>query len=343
MWKSKILLLVLVSTLFGQQYYEILHDGLYRSYYLSLPENLEDPVPLIINMHGFGGSALSQIGSSEMDEYALPLNIAVVYPQGLNNSWNVGTFWDVNPYDDIDFISILIDSISFNNNIDINRIYATGMSNGGYMAYELACELSHKIAAFGSVTGNFMLNNEQICNNIKETPIIHIHGTSDNVVDYYPPSFDGALTISESIDYWTGINKLNSLSVDTITGSNIELDVEKFTYSRNSTNVEFIHYKVINGGHQWFGSPWSYPTAINSSELLIEFFMEYSLEELVCLSSNGDFNDDGNIDVSDFFIILSRLIYPDQSNLYQNFCMDINLDNNLDIFDLIITIDIGLF
>ena len=120
------------------------------------------------------------------------------------------------------------------------------------------------------------------------------------------------------------------------------INVEKFIYSRISTNVEFVHYKVINGGHQWFGSPWSYPTAINSSELLIEFFMEYSLDELACLSSNGDFNDDGNIDVSDFFIILSRLIFPDQSNLYQNFCMDINLDNKLDIFDLIITIDIGL-
>ena len=72
MWKRKILLLVLANTLFGQQYHEIFHDGLYRSYYLSLPENLEEPVPLIINMHGFGGSALSQIGSSEMDEYACP-------------------------------------------------------------------------------------------------------------------------------------------------------------------------------------------------------------------------------------------------------------------------------
>ena len=329
--------------LLSQEYYEIIHDGMYRSYYLSLPDNSEDPHPLIINMHGFGGSALSQIESSEMDQYALPLNIAVVYPQGLNNSWNVGTFWDVNFYDDIDFIRALIDSISLNNNIDINKIYATGMSNGGYMAYELACELSDKIAAFGSVTGNFMLNNEQSCNNIKETPIIHFHGTSDMVVDYYPPSFDGSLTISESIDYWTEVNKLNSLSVDTITGSNIELDVEKFTYSRVSTNVAFIHYKVINGGHQWFGSEWSYPTAINSSELLIEFFMGYSLDELVCLTANGDFNNDNVIDSSDYFIILSAIIYPNQANLSDNYCMDINLDDKVDIIDLILTIDIALF
>ena len=89
-----------------------------------------------------------------MNAYAHPQNIAVVYPQGLNNSWNVFTYWDSNPYDDVGFINQMLDDISDNFDIDEDRIYACGMSNGGYMAYRLGCDLSDKITAFGSVTGN---------------------------------------------------------------------------------------------------------------------------------------------------------------------------------------------
>ena len=93
-----------------------------------------------------------------MDQFALQQVIAVVYPQGINNSWNVGVAWDNNNSDDVGFIRVLIDSVAANFIIDLDRVYACGMSNGGYMAYELACHLSDKIAAFGSVTGNFMLD-----------------------------------------------------------------------------------------------------------------------------------------------------------------------------------------
>ena len=95
----------------------------------------------------------------------------------------------------------MIDSISSDFNIDSERIYACGMSNGGYMAYRLACDLSDKIAAFGSVTGNFMINNEMndCLDQGRKIQIIHFHGTSDPIVNYYSPSFDEALTVEESI------------------------------------------------------------------------------------------------------------------------------------------------
>ena len=113
-------------------------------------------------MHGYGGSSQSQLSYSEMDLFAHPMNVAVVYPQGATNgwgisAWNIGTFWDQSNLDDVGFISLMIDQISADFDIDLDRVYACGMSNGGYMAYELACELENKIAAFGSVTGNFIL------------------------------------------------------------------------------------------------------------------------------------------------------------------------------------------
>ena len=80
--------------LHAQDYFEMFHDGQNREYYLSYPDDADGPCPLIINMHGFGGTASSQITYTEMDDYALPLGVAVAYPQGLGSSWNVGTWWD---------------------------------------------------------------------------------------------------------------------------------------------------------------------------------------------------------------------------------------------------------
>ena len=337
--KNIISILLLVSSIFSQDYFTMDHESGLREYYVSYPVISSDPAPLIINMHGFGGTALGQRSSSEMDDYALPQGVAVVYPQGLGASWSVGTFWtSFNYADDVDFISQMIDKIAQDYSIDLDRVYATGMSNGGYMTYELACELSHKIAAFGSVTGNFMLNDDQNCILEKEIPIMHIHGTSDLVVDYYPPSFDQALTVSESMDYWNSINVLDSLEIISIEGSDGVLSAEKFTSYRNGTNTKFIHYKVENGGHVWFGSPFVVPSVVNSSEILVEFFLNYALHELPCLNPDGDINDDGEVNTFDFIQMLSNMSSLDDFDV--NTCLDLNADNNIDIIDLIMISDL---
>ena len=333
------------NILTGQQYFTLNHGGVTREYYVSYPEANTEPCPLIINMHGFGGDAIGQYYYSQMDYYALPLNIAVVYPEGINNSWNVGTFWDNNTNDDIGFISCLIDTIASDFEIDLERVYACGMSNGGYMAYELACELSDKITAFGSVTGNFMLNTEQfnpeyqVCEISYEVPIIHLHGDLDPIVNYYPPSFDGALTISESIDYWTDINGLNEVSSATVQGSGYQHSAEKFVYHRENTNAKFIHYRIINGGHEWFGSPYAYPSVISANQELINFFLEYELSGLGCLPTNGDFNNDDVVDLLDFTLVLAFLVDPDFP--YSNVCFDVNQDGHADIIDLYAVIDLA--
>ena len=206
------LLSVITFSLSFAQWFNINQEDVIRSYYMSYPNNAIGSTPLIINMHGFGSNAQEQQFYSEMDQIAHSENIAVVYPEGLNNAWNVFTFWDGNSYDDVGFISAIIDDIAENFNIDLNRIYACGMSNGGYMSYRLACDLSSKIAAFGSVTGNFMINTElnDCLDQDREIPIIHFHGTADEVVNYFPPSFDGSLTVGESIDFWSDYNNLTT-------------------------------------------------------------------------------------------------------------------------------------
>ena len=232
------------------------YDNIVREYYVSYPENSDSSVPLIINMHGFGSYAIQQKNYSQMDSYAHSKGVAVVYPEAINNSWNVGTGRGLNRQDDVGFINVLIDSIATDYNIDLDRIYACGMSNGGYMSYELICSLSDKITAFGSVTGNFMLNDDQSCSVSREIPLIHIHGTDDRLVDY-TDSRDYAMNTMDSVNYWAKHNQLSELeiqAIDDVVPSD-KTYVEKFTFYRNNSDTKVVHFKVYNGGHQWFGSP----------------------------------------------------------------------------------------
>jgi len=325
---------MVISSLSFTQWFDISHNNINRMYYISYPNNTTEATALIINMHGYGGNALNQQGYSQMDQLAHSQNIAVVYPQGMNNSWNVYTYWDTNNYDDVGFISDMIDDISENFNIDLDRVYACGMSNGGYMSYRLACDLSDKITAFGSVTGNFMLASSlsNCQNQDRDIPIIHFHGTSDGIVDYYPPSFDGALTVQESIQFWSDHNNLNLESF-----AEINSNVEVYTYYSESTPAEFVHYKVYGGGHEWFGSPWAVNWGFDSSEELINFFMQYSLSDFIDNQLVGDINEDSLINVQDIILVVNLVL----NNGY-NESADINYDNTIDILDIVQLIDIIL-
>ena len=329
---KKILTIILINSFCFSQWFDLNYDGVNRTYYVSYPNEFSEPAGLIINMHGFGGTASNQMGT-QMDNYAHPQNIAVVYPQGVTSSigspsWNVGTFWDFNTQDDVGFINAMIDEIHSNFAIDLNKVYACGFSNGGYMTYELACELSDKITAFGSVSGNFMLNSDQLCNDEREIPIIHFHGTNDPTVDYSPPSFDQALTVSESIDYWSEFNGFDLESYDTI-----NTNVEIFTYYKETSITEFVHYKVNGGQHEWFWNNWGF----NASEELVNFFIQYEMSDFIDNTYLGDLNEDSNINIQDVIIIINVILTSQYVEL-----ADMNLDGNVDVVDVVQLVNIIL-
>ena len=97
-------------------------DGRKREYYVSLPQNMSKPIPLIINFHGFSSNAIEQQEFSQMDNYAHLNGIGVLYPEGIKKSWNIGK--DImNDENDIGFVNALIDSVTSKYNIDSDRIY----------------------------------------------------------------------------------------------------------------------------------------------------------------------------------------------------------------------------
>ena len=265
-------------------------DEKIREYYVSLPEDISKPFPIIINFHGFLSHAMDQQGFSQMDNYAHQNGIGVIYPEGIKKSWNVGKAI-LNDENDIGFVNALIDSVSLKYNIDSNRIYACGFSNGGTFSYELICGLSNKIAAFGSVGGNFSINEDRLCNIDREIPLIHIHGTRDRLQKYNHSDGDFLSTI-ESVNYWANYNQFDIKVVENIEDFHKKdgTTVEKHTYSKNNSNTQVIHFKVVKGGHLWLGSPiadWltlrlffgRNNHEINSSKEIVDFFLKYKLSD----------------------------------------------------------------
>ena len=110
-----------------------------------------------MSFHGYTSSALTHLNYAGFGSLASKESFIVVYPQGSilqstgSTHWNVGGWTNGSTTDDVDFVETMIDYLTTNFRVDPDRIYSTGMYNGGFMSYRLACELGKKIAAIASV------------------------------------------------------------------------------------------------------------------------------------------------------------------------------------------------
>ena len=235
------------------------HDGIDREYVLHVPNsyNGNSSVPLVFNFHGGSGSATNQRYLSDMDQVADTAGFIVVYPQGsvlLDGSsyWNsmIATEGSKGTADDIGFISFLIDEISLNYNIDLEKVYACGYSNGGDLSISLACYLSDKISAAAPVSGLMSLESDSLCQPQENTGVFLINGTADNsrpyngINDYY-------LSIESALLFWSNHHGSDSTIIENFMDSNNN-NIDHYKYLNLNGQSYLEHYKIINGGHDWF-------------------------------------------------------------------------------------------
>ena len=285
----------------------IVHDGLSRSYILYVPASYDgtQSVPLVLNLHGYTSNSGQQMIYSNFYTIADTEGFILVHPLGTNDI-NGDAFWnsDLSIYsmdvDDVSFLNTLIDLISSNYNINTDRIYSMGMSNGGFMSYTLGCVLSDKIAAIASVTGSMTEAQIDFCDPQNEIPVMQIHGTADPTVLYEGSSLGFEIeSIDNVVSYWVNVNGCNTEPVvNNVPDINL-LDLcnaEHYVYSNGTNNSSVELYKIINGGHTWpgaaiplFGNNTNQD--FNASEKIWEFFNKYDLNGLINNSSIKDFND----------------------------------------------------
>lgn len=275
----------------------IQHDGLTREYSVYVPAiyNASQATPLVLNLHGYTSNNLQQEFYGDFRPIADTANFIIVHPNGTldgSNSryWNVGFF--PSSVDDLGFLLALIDTLSLTYNIDANRIYSTGMSNGGFMSYKLACE-TNRFAAIASVTGGMTLAMHTSCSPSKPLPVMEIHGTADATVPYVGSAIN--LHTDSVVSYWRQWNHCNPSPVMTYVPNTVLTDgatAEHYVYGNgdNGTSVEF--YKIIGGGHTWPGASFNVGVTcmdFSASKEIWRFFNQYTLS--TSIENPVDFED----------------------------------------------------
>jgi len=281
------LLLVLLLAAMAQSQttvHSITHEGLSRSYRVHLPVNytLTSPTPLVLNIHGYTSNAAQQEIYSTMNAVADTSHFIVVYPDGVSNAWNSWYYTGPDAIDDIGFLNALIDTLASDYPVDLDRVYCTGMSNGGFMSYVMACESSERIAAIASVTGTMVVTAPAECETSRSVPIMQIHGTADLTVPY-----DGSvlfMPIEDVIALWVQKNGCTDMpllaqwpDIDTTDGCT----ASTLHYTSCNGGSEVLFYKIEGGGHTW-------PDALidigvtnhdfNASAEIWKFFKRFTLQ-----------------------------------------------------------------
>ena len=257
----------------------MIHDGEDREYLMYVPNSYDGTtaVPIFFNFHGFGGSVEEFMENADLRSVAETNTFILVYPQGSclegSSHWNPCPNGSDNKSeaDDFGFVEAMINQISSEYNIDLDRVYAGGYSNGGMMAYGLANYKSDLIAAVASVSGT-MLNCTGSTNH--PMPVVHLHGTSDDVVSY-----NGSTdwnSVQNTLDYWINFN--NTTTTPTVNSENSGgITIEHYIYDQGENSVSVEHYKFIGGEHEWFNKTYQ---GQNTAELIWNFMSKYDLNGL---------------------------------------------------------------
>lgn len=300
---SAIFTLIVSLNSFGQQTINgsMMHGGIQRNYILYVPANYSasQAVPLLFNFHGYTSNATQQMWYGDFRPIADTAGFIIVHPEGTvdasgNTHFNVG--WGGSSVDDVSFTSALIDELAASYSLDQNRIYSTGMSNGGFMSFKLACELSDRIAAIGSVTGSMTLGSPNGCNPTHPVPVMQIHGTADATVDYNGTVFSEP--VSSVLDFWKNFNNCDpTATIENMpnTSTTDGTTVERFTFSNGDDCAEVIHYKITNGSHTWAGTAFSSAGTnydINASKEVWKFVSQYDINGKIDCTTNAV--EDGN-------------------------------------------------
>lgn len=267
-----------------------IHNDIERYYLIYTPEAIEEnsSIPLLFSLHGYGGSAIRNIEYSNYRSIADENSFIVIFPQGApytsqlsssSSHWNSGGWTVGSDVDDVGFIETLIDLTIGKYNIDQNRVYSTGMSNGGFMSYHLACNLGSRIAAIASVTGSMTIQTYDDCSPSHPTPVLQIHGAQDKTVPFDGNSALGMKSIPDAMSYWASYNSCDIQPVIAISdffneGYSIQYDY--YENCLNNVSVELVLHSSM--GHTW---PTLDSHSISASENIWEFLSKYDINGLI--------------------------------------------------------------
>ena len=289
----------------GSYSFSFHYDGALRDYRLHVPPQAAGgkPLPLVLNLHGSTQSAILQEGYSDMDAAADQDGYLVAYPDGTEDtangpsdeySWNAGKCCGLpvtDHVDDVGFLLRVIDDVAKKTPVDLRRVYVTGMSSGGMMAYAMAAEASAHIAAIASVSGQVELPS---IHPSRPVPTMEFHSVDDPIAKW--GGTDGEYSVMDGVHKWVRADGCDPTPHDgsTIVGaagttsSGETATPVRYTGCRDGTEV--VLWRLTGSGHVWPGSPLMDTattqiltgvgrgtTLIDANQLMWAFFRHYAL------------------------------------------------------------------
>ncbi len=275
--------------------------GIYRPFRYYIPASYQpgNPTALVFNFHGLNSSAVIQENYGDFRPIADTAGFIVVHPHGLALGNNTGwfSFWSVTQAQaDLAFANAILDTLSRRLTLDPERFYSTGMSNGGFMTYDIACFMNLRFAAVASVTGTMVPEHFDQCVPGRAMPLLHFHGTNDATVPYSGVGGSMAFVHVDSLmNFWVRNNGCNPVPVvqavpDINTTDNSS--VTCYTWNNGRGGSEVVLYRIQGGGHSWPGSSFSSPTSITNqdikaSQLIWQFFRKFQKTTVVSVKESA--------------------------------------------------------
>ncbi len=238
---------------------DLMSGGYARDSLLHVPASY-DPTKgtmLVVSYHGYSSNAAEQVVLTGMNPVADSTNFIVAYPDGLGAGWNAGACCtETQPpnVDDVEFTKDLLSLIESQYCIDPARIYATGMSNGGFMSHYLACTMADTFAAVAPVAGVLGVD-PTTCLPSRPVPIEDFHGTADDVVPYNGGSPAQLLpdidfrSVPSTMDFWRGSDAC--LGDPVVTYQKGTATCTEWSDCGGVAQVELC--TLVGEGHEWPG------------------------------------------------------------------------------------------
>lgn len=227
--------------------------GLERTLHVHVPKGYDraKPAPVVLNFHGLGSNARQQAIVSGMNDKSEKETFIAVHPEGTgaSQSWNAGACCGTaasSAVDDIAFVGKMIDELESRLCVDSRRVFATGMSNGGFVSHRLACELSGRIAAVAPVAGVLAI---PTCNPTRPMSVFQFHGTLDGLVPYAGNPSMGFPSVMQTLASWAGRNGCSVTPRETSKRG----EVTCVTFDGCKDGAEVNLCTAEGGGHTWPG------------------------------------------------------------------------------------------
>ncbi len=260
--------------------WNIVSGGTTRTFEVHVPASY-DPTkltPVVLNFHGFTSNGAQQNLLSGMDAKSEKEGFIAVHPEGIGSSWNAGACCGQaasSGIDDVGFVGDMLDSLEQTLCVDKHRVFATGMSNGGFLSHRLGCELSTRIAAVAPVAGVLGITT---CKPARPVPVMHFHGTLDPLVPYDGDALLGFISVPDTFTGWATREACTGSPVQTYAKG----DVACQTYQTCNASSDVTLCTVTGGGHTWPGGlpvpSLGYTTTdINATDAMWTFFQAHPM------------------------------------------------------------------